>query len=309
MPNNVTQSSFPPALDIPVTAAGSTAFGDDLSARDQSILLLVVWYASKHGIDDQGTVDVPDADLRIALGGLRAPDLDRREARFARLLQSRVTTDERIPDIDRDGVAAAILEPSIRRELINGAHRWIVDEALVDAFTAREGEAMVHVPLTLLASSRCRYTLPFFLRLQAWRKGDLEEEWLRRRNDHGIVLRLPPDELMQAVGYTSSKKPAKFLATALEPAAKEIDLHSSTKFEFDIVRAPSLRRLQGGIVRGYDLLVADTIHDKKPRKHDLGSNSGGNFIGSAARKAARSRVVPIMKPGEGQDIIDKPLKF
>ena len=200
MPNNVTQSSFPPALDIPVTAAGSTAFGDDLSARDQSILLLVVWYASKHGIDDQGTVDVPDADLRIALGGLRAPDLDRREARFARLLQSRVTTDERIPDIDRDGVAAAILEPSIRRELINGAHRWIVDEALVDAFTAREGEAMVHVPLTLLASSRCRYTLPFFLRLQAWRKGDLEEEWLRRRNDHGIVLRLPPEAVREGVG-------------------------------------------------------------------------------------------------------------
>lgn len=311
MPNKVTHdAAFPASLDVPLTTAASILFGDELSARDQSILLCVAWFASKHGFRDDGTVDVPDLNLRKALGNLRAPDLDRREARFTRLVNAVVTTDERLPDIDVDGVEAPILEPGIRRMKINGAHRWIVDEALVEALKPSPGEPSIAVPMSLLAAARCRYTLLLFLRIQSWRQGDLEPDWIRRQNESGIVLRLRPDELMAAVGYTSSPKPAKFEVTALEPALREIGLHSRVAFEYEVVRAPSIKRLNGGMVRGYDLMIGDTKLDKKTYKRtpEHVTKRSAPFFDSVRRKAA-AKVVPISKPFEGKDDVDKSIEF
>lgn len=310
MPKKVTHPLLPARLGIDATVAASLDFGSDLTARDQSLLFAVSWYAAQHGLSDDGTVDIPDLPLRRALGNLRAPDIEKKAARFARLDQAVVRTDERLLDIDTEGVAAPVLEPGIRHMRIDGASRWVVDPALVTAFEPEAPDRMVSVPLDLLANARSRYTLPLFLRAAAWRHGEIEEHWLWKQNAAGIVLRLTPEELMRAVGYDASPEPRRFERFALSKAINEIERCSYFKVEYGIVRAPSLRRLDGGQIRFFEIMIGDTVLDKRPAKRKpayIDKRSAPFF--DAVRRRAAAKIVPISRPFEGCDDVDKPIEF
>lgn len=134
--------TFPAVLKIPAVTAASAIFASDLTARDQAILLSVSWYAGAHTSID-GMIDVPDLPLRTALGGLRTSAASRETAQFDRLDRSRLTTDERLPDLDVDGVTVPTVVPGMRRMTIRGAHRWMVDLAIPAAFKMREGEPTI----------------------------------------------------------------------------------------------------------------------------------------------------------------------
>lgn len=56
--------TFPDHIQLRTVTAAGLRFGSDLTARDQSILMMVGWCAAMHGIDEKGLVGVPDREMR-----------------------------------------------------------------------------------------------------------------------------------------------------------------------------------------------------------------------------------------------------
>jgi hypothetical protein len=213
------------------------AFSPNLTARDQSLLLLVAWYAAGHGLDGHGMVDVPDLDMRRALGGLKTLSADREDGYYARLETGAMRTDERLPDL-ADGVPVPSVTAGMRRVTIAGAKRWSVDTAIVEGFKLRIGEPVVQVPLALLARSRCRFTLPLFLRAAAWMSGDYEPHWLLRRRRKATEFKLSLDDLREVLA--TDGKPADIERKALAPAVLEIDHLTDMAIEYEMIAKPSI---------------------------------------------------------------------
>lgn len=228
---------FPDHIQIPVVTAAGLRFEGNLTARDQSILLLVGWYAAMNGVDEQGLVDVPDLEMRHALGGLKTMKSDRSDGYYARLGNAAIRSDERLPAL-ADGVPAPTVTPGMRRVTINRHHRWQVDQALVDAFRLREGEPVVSVPMAILAGARSRFTLTLLLRALAWQAGDVDKHWILRRRSKSIEYKLSLDDLRDlfAVDYSA----ADIERHCLGPAVSEIDHFTGVAIEYQSISRPGM---------------------------------------------------------------------
>lgn len=243
---------FPDHIQIPAVTAAGLRFEGDLTARDQSILLLVGWYAAMHGNDDQGLVDVPDLAMRQALGGLKTMKSDRSDGYYARLTRAAIRSDERLPGME-DGVPAPVVAPGMRRVTINRHHRWQVDQALVDAFRLREGEIVVSVPMAVLAGARSRFTLTLLLRALAWQTGDVDRHWIFRKRAKATEYKLGLDDLRDLFGVDCSA--ADIERHALGPAVGEIDHFTDVAIEHQAIAKPGLSSKRA---RAFIIMVGST---------------------------------------------------
>jgi hypothetical protein len=254
--------SFPDRIQIPVVTAAGLNFEGDLTARDQSILLLVGWYAALNGTDENGMIDVPDLEMRQALGGLKTRRSDRDDQYHARLGNAAIRTDERLPDL-ADGVPAPVVTPGMRRVTVRGAHRWQVDEALVEGFRLREGEPVVEIPMNLLAQARCRFTLPLLLRALAWQAGDVERHWIHRRRTKAVEYKLSLSDVQDLMGVDYAA--AALERTVLAPAILEIDRFTDLAIEYMPIARPGM---QSKRARAFIIMVgtAEPIVYAAPRR-------------------------------------------
>jgi hypothetical protein len=243
---------LPETLDLPTILAATLVFDGDLTSRDQSILLTVSWLAGRHGLDD-GRLMVNDLRLRRTLGNVRRLDENREFARYARLERSTVRTDERVMDL-MDGVEAPVVTRGMRRRTVGGSFEWTIDPAIADAFRIENGDEIISVPLQLLIQSRCRYTLPIFLRAAGWGAGEFSRKWLRRGTKDTIVLRIPVDALRSELGVPDGTKAADIARYVLTPAQTEIASAADLSIDFEPIKAPSIKA-GGGRVVAFDIMV------------------------------------------------------
>lgn len=276
---------FPAHIEVPVVTAAGLSFDGDVTARDQSILLLVGWYAALHGTDDDGFVDVPDLEMRQALGGLKTLKADRVDGYYARLGQASIRTDERLPDM-ADGVPAPVVPSGMRRVTIRGSHRWQVDRAIVESFKLREGEPVVRIPMAVLAGARCRYTLPLLLRALAWQAGDVERHWILRRRTKAVEYKLSLADMQDLMGVDYSA--AALERHVLAPAVLEIDHFTDVAMEYTTIAKPGMSTKRA---RAFIIMIgtAEPIIYAAPRRPRSFSE-----IGKPA--PAPTRIIPFSVP-------------
>ncbi|MGV8949713.1 MAG: hypothetical protein ACOH2M_01330 [Cypionkella sp.] len=280
--------SFPDHISIPVVTAASLAFSPVLTARDQSLLTLVAWYAAGHGLDEHGNVDVPDLDMRNALGGLKTIAGDREVGYYARLGAAAIKTDERLPDL-ADGVPVPTVLSGMRRVTVNRAKRWQIDEAIVAAFRLQEGEPVIEVPMSLLARARSRFTLPLFMRASAWVAGDVWPHWILRKRAKATEFKLSLDDLRETLG--ADGKAADLERHCLAPATAEIDAFTDMAFEYAMIAKPCL--IGGGRARAVRIMVGGTeraIYSPMRRPKVFSE------IGTKAPSNPPGRVIPFTVP-------------
>ena len=244
---------LPDTLEIADTLAATLRFDATLTARDRSLLFAVSWYAARSpGVEGGDRCYVPDLPLRRDLGDMRRPDAIREQSRYDRLEDATMRTDETLPDL-MDGAFVPIVPAGSRRVIIADGMVWETDERIRRTFQTAPGDAAVGVPLSILAKSRCRYTLPLVLRLLAWGSGYHPSKWRRRSNAAGVVLRIPVSTLQDELGV-GGLAPSELLRRELLPAIEEIRAFSDLVVDIEPVHAPSLRRPQGRVM-AFDILV------------------------------------------------------
>ena len=247
---------LPATLDITDTLAESLTFEAALTALDRALLFAVSWHAARNPPADGGEeCYVPDLPLRRDLGDMRRPDERWEVARYVRLEHAIMRTDESLPDMS-DGVLVPTVPQGSRRVTVAGQRQWLVDERIRRSFETLPGDAVVGVPVSVLAKARSRYTLPLLLRLLAWGAGAYPKKWFRRERDDGfIVLRIPIAEMRAAIGSDPETYPVDVMRKEILPAIDELRTYADLEIDIEAVHAPSLRKKRGGRVMFYDLLV------------------------------------------------------
>src|SRR5690606_13983601 len=133
----------------------------------------------------------------------RAPDARRDGERMDRLQQAILFFDESLPDI-KDGVPAPVIEPSMRRVLVDGCQRWTVHPGLRAAFRAHEVHEVIRIPVDFLRHARCRYSGLLYMAAAAWAERELDKKWVRRADETTLRLRVPITEIRRVRGFEGS---------------------------------------------------------------------------------------------------------
>jgi len=149
----------------------------------------------------------------------------------------------------------------MRRRTIAGKREWLVEEGIVTSFSTYAGDAVVSVPLEVLARARSRYTLQLLLRVLAWSTGGYDPKWRRREGSDRHVLRIPLEQFRRELGIVDRIAPSEMMRSEIEPAIAEIRQLTDAVVDVALVRAPSLKK-GGGRVIAVDVLVG-----RAERKH------------------------------------------
>ncbi|HEY8356984.1 MAG TPA: hypothetical protein VIL30_05940 [Ramlibacter sp.] len=263
---------LPEIITFPAVTIGSMEVGGELTAGDLAVMLTVLWYAAQQTRDGVH-VDIDEKVMRNGLfGPKKARDLKRDGERLGRLDQTRLFFDERLPDV-QNGVPAPTIDQGMRRVLVDGCQRWTIDTALQAAFRIHDNDDVVQVPLALLQRAKCRFSTLLYMRVAAWIEGELDRKWIRRATEDKLLLRVPLQEVKEAVGFGGDT--AQLAKYVLAPAISEITTLTDWHLNAVLVRAPGRglgKVLAVDFLIGRPTLVTPKPRVRKPKQQELPPN-------------------------------------
>ncbi len=292
--------SLPTILSIPGSTAATLRFHGDLSARDAAMAFVIAWLAandpeSARQVDDD-LYDIDDNGLRAALGMGKSRSADDELKRFERLQYSNLWLHD-IADFVRPPTLASMDGPNpIRAKNLDGSLRWRVDSWLIAAFTIGAGERPVGIPSHLLRAAKSRYGLQLMLRVAAWQKGYAKPAWEHSRSDEALVLRVPPEDLLDDLGIDITIAPSTLMNDVVAPAIEDISKYG------DVVVEAKARRTK---YRGGRL---GKVHDLQISIYAFEDDEGGETFEQRVKRIAMERIVAEEERARAELAKAKPFK-
>ncbi|MBU1336035.1 MAG: hypothetical protein KJ944_08575 [Alphaproteobacteria bacterium] len=159
---------LPDYLAVPLEAAAYFhAIGDaGLSGRDIAYAVSALWLAANtdclQETGDGTMYRIPDNGLRHAMGLTRRESIDTDDDRHKRLARTTFKTPTK-------GDVRAPVSPL--RHNLDDKRTWFIPRDLVDAWTVRDGEPVVYLPLMLLQQAKSRFSVEAYLHAMAAANG------------------------------------------------------------------------------------------------------------------------------------------
>lgn len=303
---------MPDAIVIPTSAAATLHFvGNHLSARDIAFAVTVAWLAANRpdvAIPVPGSTDlydIPDNGVRQAIGLGRRQSADKEAGRHERFAKSAF----HVAGMDWAMPILASMHPDNAhpmraKNLDMLTLRWKISPSLIKALRVVEGEPTVALPMRLIQRARSRYTLPMMAWVGSWFQGHLDPEFLHKIDDHSVVIRIKPDDLLDMLWMGRGLPVANIVRDVLQPIADEIEAYGDHVMAIE----PRRTKYKGGRVGkiqdiqiGFHRFVTDsTVESFDDRVRRLTAQrivAAEQAAIDAEKKPSRNWRRPVLRPG------------